>query len=132
MNNPADTFRELRQRYFDGSESFMAGGHQILKIRRIKRKTPDWVNDEKKIRVVLLRSFSSLKTNQTHRSHAARWARVIHLYYRVGMTQGQVAAEMGITSKAVNNVLRSISNAMKGKKANGTGFLSVRKNDQRG
>jgi transposase-like protein len=113
VNNARDTFGELRGT-FDSSDPFMTGGHQIIKTREGKRKIPLWVKDQKFIQNLLLRSFPKLATSPTQRSRAARWARVIYLYYRANMTASQVASEMKIDIKTVYNTLGRAKTAAKG------------------
>lgn len=123
-NNTQDTFGELRHQHFDGSDPFMTGGHQIIKTRRIKRVQPEWTKSDEEIKKVLLRSFPKLKTNARQRAGAARWTRFIHLYYRMGMTKGQVAAEMGTTTVNVANIRNRMRRVFNGQRANNTGKLS--------
>ncbi len=103
MNNDRDTFGELRGK-FDGQDPFMTGGHQIIKTRRIQRTIPDWAKSNRKLREILLLSFPYLKTNDNHRKRAARWVQFIQLYYRMNMTEGQVAAHTGTTVGIVKNL----------------------------
>lgn len=124
-NNSQDTFGELRHSHFDGSDPFMTGGHQIIKIRRIKREPPEWTKNDEAIQTLLLRSFPKLKKNARQRERAARWVRFIHLYYRMGMTHGQVAAEMHISTNDVRHLRYRISNVSKGKRADGTKMLKT-------
>jgi hypothetical protein len=125
MNNTQDIFEQLRGK-FDGSESFMNHGHQIIKIRRGNRKNPPWVKCDTKIREILLRSFPKMLTNPLQRSRAGTWARVIHLYFRMQMTYSQVAAELNIKPRRAEDLIRSIRRAGAGRKANGKGLLGKR------
>jgi hypothetical protein len=128
-NNSQDTFGELRHNHFDGSDPFMTGGHQILKIRRQKRETPEWTKNDEEIKKLLLRSFPSLKTNAFQRAGAARWTRFIHLYYRIGMTCGQIGEEMKISFDSAQNLSRRIARASRGIKANGAGPFAKKDGD---
>ena len=125
MNNARDTFGELRGR-FDGQDPFMTGGHQIIKTRRIERVTPEWARSNKKIQAILLRSFPKLKTDFHQRVRAARWATVIQLYFRVHMTRGQIAEQMKVPLKTVENLIDRIHRACNGMKTSGKGPLSSR------
>jgi hypothetical protein len=113
-------------RIFSGSDQFMQGGHQIINSNRArsgpKRKNSDWARSDKKVRELLLRAFPKLADNDLQRSRAARWARVINLYFRSGMSFGDTAAEMGLPKRQIEGVIRSIHRALVGKRANGTGF----------
>lgn len=113
MNNARDTFTELRGA-FDSSDPFMTKGHQIIKLREGRKKVPAWVKDQKFIQSLLLRSFPKLLISPTERLRAARWARVLYLYYRTNMTASQVAHEMKIDQKTVYNTLARAKAAAKG------------------
>lgn len=126
MNNTQDTFEQLRKS-FDGSDPFMTQGHQIIKMRRGNRTTPEWVKNNKKIQELLLRSFPKMKTNKTQRMRAGRWARIIHLYFKMKMTYGQVAAELGVTPKRIADFILRIHRASKGRRTDNRGLLGVRK-----
>lgn len=119
---PNRTFRELRENYFDGSEPFMTGGHQILKIRRgVQKQIPTWANDDKAIKKFLLRSFPKLQTNDRQRRSAARWVRIIHLHFRAGWTRGDIAEELHLSLDSVRSAIRNIKRAASGIRARGTG-----------
>ncbi len=120
MNNDRDTFWELRKS-FDGNDPFMTQGHQILKIRRGDRRIPTWAKDKRKIQAILLRSFPGLRTNIQQRARAARWVVIIQLYFRVQMTLTQVAEETKLPKSLVQSLIRSISRAAAGRKANSQG-----------
>jgi hypothetical protein len=130
MNNTRDTSRELRQ-LLDGDDPFLSGGHQILKIRRPRKKIPAWVNDKKKIRELLIRSFPKMKFDFYQRERAGRWAQIINLYFQEGWSRGQITEELKdrwplITYDAVESIIRSIRRVSKGRRANGTGWLKKR------
>jgi hypothetical protein len=103
----------------------MGGGHQIVGLRQRKRAVPEWARSNSKVRKLLLRSFPKLATDAKQRAQAARWALIIHLYFRLQYTHRQVAAEIGITSQRVHDLLRSIRRVSNGDRANGTGQLGV-------
>ena len=121
----SDTFEELRGK-FDGSESFMNRGHQIIKMRRSDRQIPEWSKDNKKVQAILVRSFPGLRTNPRQRARAARWAVAIQLYYRVRMTKSHVAQQMKLDVDTVRTLLRNINRAANGKKTNGKGDYTGR------
>jgi hypothetical protein len=114
----SDTFKELRG-YLDGQDTFMTGGHQVIKPRQSNRETPDWATSNNKIQVILLRSFPKLRTNLTQRKGAARWAEIIQLYYRMHVSKRQIAEQLKLNYNTVRMLVRNISRAAKGKKANG-------------
>jgi len=102
-------------------DSFVSGGHQIVKARQYTRKTPEWVNSEIKIRALLLRVFPKLHTEPKQRERAARWGRIIQLYFRTGYTHTQVAHEMRLTADQVRSTIRAIRRAAAGQRADGSG-----------
>jgi len=122
MNNLRDTFIELREK-IGSSDPFMTGGHQIKKIREGAHDIPEWTKSDAEIRRLLLRSFPALETNDLQRRRAARWARVIHLYFRLNTPHGQIAQELRLSLNKVKMTIRSIKWAAAGKRADGTGFI---------
>jgi hypothetical protein len=125
MPNPE--YAELRG-HVDGQDPFMTGGHQIIKMRRGNRVIPDWAKNNKKMQAMLNRSFLELRTNPKQRARAARWATVIQLYFRMQMTRGQVAAQMGLDQGVVKRLIDNIHLASKGLKSGGKGPYSNRPN----
>lgn len=115
----------LRSR-FDANDHFMSG-HGVVKARTYKRKTPTWVFDDQKVQGLILRSFPKAKSSKTQREGAARWAAVIHLYFRLGYTASQVADEINSTTTKVEFVVRSIYRVSKGRSANGSGLLGAKR-----
>lgn len=111
--------RDLKQ-VLDQSDAFM-GSHRIVRPRTYKRDIPKWTTDNTKVRAVLLNAFPKLATVDNQRDAAARWATVIHLYFRMGYTRGQIAEELCTTTERVKNVIRSIYRVAAGRRANGTG-----------
>lgn len=114
-----DTLGELRNlRIYSSSDQFMRGGHRIINSNRAfagpHRKEELWTNDEIAVRELLLRVFPKLDTNEKDRLRAGRWARLIHLYFKSGLSQGDVANEMKMSKMAVNSMLRNIRRASKG------------------
>jgi hypothetical protein len=118
MKNLTDTFGELR-RFIDSNDPFMNRGHKIRKRREGSHEIPEWTKSDETVQQVLLASFPKWKVRQWHRNGAARWVRVIHLYYRMNMTQGQVAEEMDLSLKAVNHILTRMNKVATGLSANG-------------
>lgn len=106
----------------DGNDNFI-GGHQVIQINRPRKQIPTWVSDDDHIRLFLLRSFPRMKFDLAQRERAARWMRVIHLYFRQLWTRGQIADEIGATYSSVNSMIRHIRRAAKGMRTGGTGSL---------
>jgi hypothetical protein len=103
----------------------MGGGHQIVGLRRRKRSVPEWTLNNKEVRKVLLRSFPKLATDPIQRLRAARWARIIHLYFRLQYTYRQVAQELEMMPGSVRTMIISIKRVATGRRANGTGQLGI-------
>lgn len=114
---------ELRQK-IDSKEPFMVRGHGFIKPRsNDKKQVDDWTRDDKEVRKVLMRAFPKLATDDRHRCGAARWVRVIHLYFRVHMTRQQVVDEMigswpEITRGIVGHIVRDARQVAKGLTSN--------------
>lgn len=115
----SETNAELRGKV-DGDDPFFEG-HRIIKPRRGNRKCPEWAADNTKLRKVLLLAFPKLETNAKQRAKAGRWARIIQLYFRSQMTNGQVAHELKMSIAHIDTVLRAIRRAAAGLRANGSG-----------
>jgi hypothetical protein len=107
----------------DGNDSFMTA-HQIKKIRTREREIPLWTLNDKEVRKVLLRSFPNLRTNNKAAISAGRWMRLIHLYYRVQMSNSQVAKEMNMTLNAVKMALKGIRRVAQGRRMDNTAPLT--------
>jgi hypothetical protein len=110
------THDALRQS-FGGNESIMRG-FQIGKLKTYQRKIPRWVNNAE-IQKIILAAFPKLKTDQKQRTGAARWANVIHFYFRLRYTARQTAEELAIKASAVNETVRSVKRAASGRRADG-------------
>ena len=121
---PADTMRGLRS-VFDGKDGFMTG-HQILKVRRPKRKTPEWTRTQTGIQQILLKAFPKLKTDESQRQRAGRWARVIQLYFLSAKSYRETAEEMGEKTRTIEMLIRSIHRTVKGIPVNGISRKKVR------
>src|ERR1700676_886948 len=104
----------------DGNDSFMTG-FQIGQLKTYKRKIPLWVNSDKEIQKILLSAFPKLKTDSRQRTRAARWANVIHFYFRLRYTASQIADELGFKPSVVYDIVFRIKRAAAGQKANGSG-----------
>lgn len=116
-------FEQLRTK-LDKDDTFLAGGHQIKKIRTREKDTPPWATNNAEIRKLLLRAFPKLKTDPKQRKRAARWAAVIHLFYRVGMTKSQIATELKTKTPIINLVLQRARWTAKGYRADHSGIRS--------
>ena len=116
-----DVYKQLRKK-FDGADSFVAGGHTVggkPGTRHADRvaNTPEWANDDEQVRSLLLKVFPKLETDEKQRARAAKWARVIYLYFRMGYVTSRVAMELGVTIKYVDSLLRTIRRVATGKRS---------------
>jgi hypothetical protein len=111
----------------DGHDTFVTG-HQIIKTagatlhnQRVQN-TPEWTRNDAEVRKLLLIAFPRLNEDSTvgrkQRIRAARWLRVIHLYYRMGWTASKVSGELGVNVEIVKNTYKSICRVFKGLTAN--------------
>lgn len=117
-----DDFHELRKR-LDDDDQFVQGGHQIVRPRKRKRETPVWAANQKQVQQLLLRSFPTLKTNDTQRKRAARWARIIYLHFVMRLTLSEVAQEMKLSMNVVRGSINNIRRVASGRRANLTGVF---------
>jgi len=92
--------------------------YQVIKIRTRNHDKPLWSRNNNLIRELLLRSFPNLKISEKQRQKAGRWARVIYLYYWLGMPHNQIAEEMSIGYGALTSLLRNIRRVGNGTTAN--------------
>jgi hypothetical protein len=116
---------DILRRVVDGT--FVGGGHQVVKARRQERKTPEWANNDGKIREFVTRAFPKLFTSARQQEGARRWVRVVYLYFRMGYTETQTAEEMGLTLSQAKGIIISLRRAAKGLWAKGTGKHGVRR-----
>ena|ERR1017187_2933189 len=114
-----ETNDELRTK-MDADSTYFTG-HRIIKPRHGNRECPIWATEASQTRRLLLQAFPKLVTDEKQRAKAGRWARVIQLYFRVQLTEGQVAGELNLPTDTVKAIIRSILRVSKGVSANGTG-----------
>jgi hypothetical protein len=130
-NHTTDTFAELRHDHFDGNDPFMTGGHGILRpriLRPSKRKTlAAWATSDEAIQKILLSAFPKHWTNARQMQRAGRWVRIIHLYFRLGMSSGYIAEETGLKRKNVENMIASIRRVARGLRADNRGLRGLRR-----
>ena len=94
------------------SEPTMIGSSRVVRIRRPYRKpAPEWTKDDAKIRELLLRVFPKLHTHSSQRVRAAKWAAIIKMYYGSGMTETDIAQELGGTPDYIRSMRRNILRA---------------------
>ena len=136
MSNEYDNYLHLLNK-FDGSEPFMNRGYRVIQPRHKAKNIPAWALDDKKVQEIVLRSFPKLATNMKQRARAARWVRIIFLYFRREFTVGDIANIMGTPSEdgsvitpmslvAVKALVRTIKRAAVGKRADGSGEMNMR------
>jgi hypothetical protein len=127
------------RKQIDGDDGFFSGHHvrtacgaKGKQIGSRGRKTPVWTKTDTGIQQVLLRAFPKLIENPAQREKAARWARVIYLYYRMGYTFSQVAEEMSIHSPSEKRPYRAIERLIERIKRVGEGKETHRGKNKRG
>jgi hypothetical protein len=96
------------------------GSHQILKVRRRSRRSPQWVFNDDKIKKLLVLSFPKLLTDPEQRKRAGRWAQVIQLYFKMKKSRRETAEEMGESVETVRNIIKRIRRVSIGKPADNT------------
>ena len=127
-----DSHAVLRK-FLDGKEGFVSGGHGIIKTAGATqhaarmRRVPVWALDDVKLREVLLKTFPKLQTDEKQRKRAGLWLQIIHLYWRVGMTRGQVAYQTKKTEEQIHDALVRIRRAVEGKRTDNTNVKGARK-----
>lgn len=94
--------------------------YQITKVRKIERKIPEWTLSDKGVQRVLLLAFPNLKTSFKQSKKAGRWARIIHLYYRMKQPSQIVAKELKMKESTLKTTLRNIRRVAKGLTVSGT------------
>jgi hypothetical protein len=111
---------------FMSNHSVRSGGQGAVASAERRTNSPKWARTDGGIRDVIRRAFPHFETNERQRKFAARWARVIYLYFRVGYTYSQIAEEMNIHSpskkrpyRAVERLIEHIQNVAKGLNENG-------------
>jgi hypothetical protein len=68
-----------------------------------------------------LTAFPKLHVNQNQRKRAGRWAQIIQLYFQLGWTRTEVAAELNVGPGAIKTLTRSITRTSKGLRTDGSG-----------
>lgn len=86
-----------------------------------RKMIPMWTKSDVQIRKLLQMVFPKLAHSARQRKSAARWLRIIYLYFRVGWTYRQIADELHVSRIIVRDVLRSIRRVVNGRSANGSG-----------
>lgn len=107
-------FAQLRKR-LDGSDTFMNRGHQIKKVRGREKEIPAWALSDEETRKIMLKAFPKLLTDPKQRKSAARWAAVVHLFYRMNMSKSGVAHELKIRRTNVNRIVQRLKDHASGK-----------------
>lgn len=96
---------------FDGAETILSGGQGVLNQGRRGRKrtgVPDWVEDETRVRAILLKAFPKLVTDAGQRARAGRWARVIDGYYREGAPAQDIADDLEVSKQVIEKIIHKI------------------------
>jgi hypothetical protein len=92
----------------DGGDQFM-NAFQVTKVRKkIEREIPEWAMSNERVQKILLTAFPTLHRTKASRAKAARWARFIYLYFRMGQPQQIVMKEMNLTGPAFKTIHQRI------------------------
>lgn len=120
-----EDLKQLRKK-IDGNDPFMSHGYQIKKIRAREKVVPSWTNSDKEIQKLLNAVFPKWRKNPLQHKRAARWAAVIILFYRVGMSKSKIAAELKTKTSTINLVLQRIKRVAKGQRGDNRQPLRLR------
>jgi hypothetical protein len=105
-------------------------GFQPVRARRRRKidgPVPEWAGSNEEIQKLLETAFPRLRTDPRQKKRADRWALVIYYHYRVGWSQGDIAAHLGLPLHSVRAVIRRAKNVAAGKWANGEGLRGQRR-----
>lgn len=108
-------FRQLRALGFEVDKT----SFQLCIIRRKVKPQHSWAARNDSIQRVLLTAFPKLVRNESQRRRAGRWARVIQLYFQMGLSYAEVGQEIKEKPGTVMTLIRSISRVAGGRTANG-------------
>ena len=115
----AGTYRDRRQNE--------TGTHTTLKRSvGLKKARPAWVDNKQKLSELINQFFPQQKSNPGQHHAALRWMRIIHYYWLNGWTRRDIAKQFQMTIDQVHNLLRRISRAAQGRRADGRGLLRTR------
>src|SRR6267378_2459394 len=116
---------ELRN-MFDRNEPFMMQGNQPAKTREVERKwtTPEWMFDNDKVAALLNLHFPKIVTEE-QKQRVAKWVRVFHLYFRMGLPAGERDKQTGVDAVmnwqpgTAESIVQKIRRMLQGRQANG-------------
>lgn len=93
------------------------GMMRIHRIRSQKKKLASpWAFDDRAVRKLLLTCFPKLQTDEGQRTRAAKWNRIIALFFRRNMSGSQVARELQVEVSTVESAIRNMRRAMAGRR----------------
>jgi hypothetical protein len=123
-NNQPD--EEILRTEFDSDDPFMTRPQKtkIRKRARLNPKISEWLMSNKNVRRLIASVFPKSKTSPLQRKRAERWIGVIDRYHRRGASEGTVAEELGLNAKQVRETLKYINRALRGRRANNSGYRS--------
>ncbi|VVB52924.1 Uncharacterised protein [uncultured archaeon] len=109
-------FSTLRTKV-DGSDNFVIGSRVMKTAGATRhaermRTVPVWALDDEKIKAYVQHRFPNMSSDKDQQQLAARTVRAIYLYYRSGLTEGQVAHELGTSVSAARQLLYRIRKGM--------------------
>ena len=116
MTNRRETLSRLRAS-IDSNDGFI-GGHQIIctagATRNAERmeNVPSWALNDSKIAEYVKLRYPKAQTDPGQRKQAARAVRLIHLYYRLGLSRDAVAEQLQTSPNAVKMMLQRLGKQM--------------------
>jgi hypothetical protein len=106
-------FNELRRK-IAGSDQFMTG-HQILTDRTgYSRLAPEWTKSKFETGKLLINTFPKYRTNALQKARMLRWSQIIHRYWRLQNSAGEIAEDFKIPLYEVKNYITRIKHAAAG------------------
>jgi hypothetical protein len=100
-------YEDLRE-VFDGNESIMCGGMQVVAPRytqvqhRKEEDTAPFLYNDAGTRKFLLKHFPLLQSDQFERDQARVWLVVIYRYFRLGLADRMIEEDLGWESGQVS------------------------------
>lgn len=82
-------------------------GHGAAQHAARLKRVPEWALNDAKLRRLMLHCFPKMDSDPEQRRLAGRKLRIIHLYYKVGLTAATVAVVLGVTRRTVKRIIEN-------------------------